>query len=293
MRRFGFMLLSALALLTGMRAHAQEPTPDEPHAAEAREAFAEGERAFAQADYAAALEHFRRAFELRPHPAVRFNLAVCLDSLGRFVEAAEQYDAAAGSTELDEQARRQAAESAARMRLRLAVLVVEGEPNGEPVFVDDLQRCVLPCRVQIDPGLHRVRTRAGEAEQIDLRRGETRTLRIEANAAPTEVDLTHPVPPATPSFPTWIGWTGVGVAGLGIAGAVILGLRTLALRSDYETMATDALQSEGLLMRDLTNVSIGVAILGGVLFAVDLLLHLGASDDHTTTHAFDAGAIRF
>src|SRR5690606_38902790 len=65
----------------------------QPAASTSSDAFATGERAFAAQDYAAALAAFREAVAGgRDGPAVRYNIAVCLYRLERFIEAAQAFD---------------------------------------------------------------------------------------------------------------------------------------------------------------------------------------------------------
>src|SRR5262245_28534220 len=89
-------------------------------------AFADAERAFNEADYPEALRLFRDAFTTLPDDRVRFNIAVCLERLGRFREAGIEYDAAATSSTLDPNVRERARVEAERVRGRLGKLVVEG-----------------------------------------------------------------------------------------------------------------------------------------------------------------------
>src|SRR5262245_61254015 len=115
---------------------ATQPAPaDERVRRQAREAFTSGERAFEKGDYVAALAAFERAFALAPHDAVRFNLAVCLERLGRPSEALLQYEAAAKSSVLTAAERERARRSGAELRPKVGTLVVEGQA-GAAVQVD-------------------------------------------------------------------------------------------------------------------------------------------------------------
>ncbi|AKF04107.1 tetratricopeptide repeat protein [Sandaracinus amylolyticus] len=109
-------ILALFVVLVAMPALAQD---DEATRAAAREAFRAGEAAFIEEDDARALTLFRRAFELAPHDAVRFNIAVCLERLGRPEEALQEYEAAAISTQLDEAARARARSQADALRARI------------------------------------------------------------------------------------------------------------------------------------------------------------------------------
>ena len=88
-----------------------------------------------------------------------------------------------------------------------------------------------------------------------------------------------PVPRATRTVlrdPSWLTYTGAGIAALGVGGTIGFGVHAQSLWDAYHTpgQATLALRGDGMLATDLTNVSIGVAALGAVLVAIDVLLLL-------------------
>lgn len=65
--------------------------PETRHEAEARRRFHAGATAVEEGDYEAALRHFTRAYELRPHPALLYNIANAADRLRRDELAAGFY----------------------------------------------------------------------------------------------------------------------------------------------------------------------------------------------------------
>ena len=235
-------------------------------------AFEAAEKAFADEDYVEALRLFRRAFELAPHAAVRFNIAVCLERLGRFREAAVEYDAVARGSELDASTRERAAVEAARVRARLGVLVVEGEPAGARVRVDGAELCALPCRVAVDPGKRVVvveRATGPVRTSVEVPRDGVATFRVPAAIAPPA-----PEPRARPERrgPGPLTWIGAGVAVAGAAGTIGFGLRARDLHDDYQAMPTPELRDDGLRMRLYTNVSLGVTVAGAILAGIDLFV---------------------
>jgi hypothetical protein len=281
------LLLLAVTSLCPQRARAQESEPiaataaggertegppaDEARRAEARAAFLAGEAAFAQDDYVLALDHFRRAFALAPHDAVRFNVAVCLERLGRFREATVEYDAASESTVLDDAGRARATGLAERTRARLGALRIE---SSEPAEIDvDGVSCLAPCRLELDPG-HYTASARGAVEtrfEVDIVRGAEARHDLDGTQAADH----------EPGDPPSRGWTSFGAllgAGLGIAalgGAGMIGFGTAAQGAhDRFTggMASEPLAQEGELYRDLANVSIAVLAAGAVLAVIDLIL---------------------
>lgn len=100
--------------------------------ARAGEEFAAGEAAFEAGEVETALGHFQRAFELAPHDAVRFNLAICFEALGRDEEALREYEIVAASAEVDADTRERAAVLAAGIRARRPEAEPEPDPPQDP-----------------------------------------------------------------------------------------------------------------------------------------------------------------
>ena len=277
---------------------AETPTGDGDRAA-ARSAFERGEAAVQAGEYEEALRQFEEAFRAAPHDVVRFNIAVCLERLGRHREAAREYELAAASTVLDEGQRNQARALAATMRAELGTVSVEGAGAGTPVAADGEQRCLLPCRLELDPGDHEITLRSASNEQtqvVTVTRGRVTSVVFTANPSPSvepEVPTgargplaplgVEPVRSTGPSSgtrePGWLTWTGVVLAVLGTSGAIGFGIHTRSLHEEYETMPTQSLRDEGTTMRALTNASIAVGALGAILVAIDLIVLAATSGD--------------
>lgn len=65
---------------------------DDPTTQQARTYNAAARRSFAAGDYVSALRDFERAYQLKPDPRLRLNLAVTLETMARLDEASEQYE---------------------------------------------------------------------------------------------------------------------------------------------------------------------------------------------------------
>jgi hypothetical protein len=277
MRALPVALTLVLSAGAGPAARAQTPPPaPQP---DAGEAFAAGERAFGNRDYARALEWFRRAFALRPHDAVRFNVAVCLERLSRHRAALLEYEAAAASPQLDATVRARAQAQAARVREQLGTLLVTGTAPGALLLVDGEQICRLPCPALLDPGEHQVLVRDGSDSRplrVTVRRGETVALRLEAvkvppAGPPAGAPTSAPAPsPARRVGPGPLTWIGAGLAVLGAAGVVGFGVRAQQLHDDYVAAPSSERRQDGLLMRNLANAALAVGVVGVVALAVDL-----------------------
>jgi tetratricopeptide (TPR) repeat protein len=235
-------------------------------------AFREGERAFLEDDYELALSHFRRAFELAPHDAVRFNVAVCLERLARFREAAAEYELAAASETLPPEERARASELRERVRSRLGTLEVRGT-EGADVLIDGEPLCTVPCTIELDPSSYPITIVRGDARAeatAAVRRGEREIVELEARV-PDET----PEPAAAIDHETrglgWLSAIGFSLAGIGAGCLVGCGLYAQSLHDDYVAMPSTSTRDEGLVFRDLANVAIAVAGAGAILVLVDIL----------------------
>lgn len=239
--------------------------------ATARAAFTQGERAFLEDDYGLALERFRRAMELEPHDAVRFNVAVCLERLGRFREAYLEYEAAASSPQLDSASLARAREQAARVRERLGRVLVE-EPLGAEVFLDGSSIGVVPCEALVDPKVHELELRDGARRvraSIEIGRSETKRVRLGFPLASPAASLA-PVALQRRVGPGPLTWVGAVASVAGLASFIGFGLRASALHESYLTSPTASTRDQGLVMRDTANVSLAVGLVGALLLTVDL-----------------------
>lgn len=249
-------------LLLVVRVAAAEPvTPD---CAEqdaticGRKHFEVGTQAFERGDYSGAAAEFQAALSQRPHPVIRFNLALSLARIGKPSAALEQLrlvqeDSAA---EKDLRARaareqRSAEQALARITFRLS------DPTRERVELDS-GPIVLSRQgeLSVDPGSHHVRVISNSSvvldqdlelspgERVELRVGE-RSRRIDVvvvpDAAPvgagplkTPVAAPPPAPPTSSSLsPVWF-YSAAGATAVLGGLTVWSGLDTKGAHADYE-----------------------------------------------------------
>jgi hypothetical protein len=268
--------LAAALIAISYVASAQTPARGAPVATEAQDEFTHGERAFAEGDYARALRHFQNADRLAPHGAVRFNVAICLDKLGRIREALELYHKLSESSELDEAARAEAAERGRQAAAALATLEITG-PGGTLILVDDRDRCRAPCSLKLDPGEHVVRTDgSSDSRRVRLSSGEK--LRVElpgsaksAAAAPQIAESpanSGTKPTQRDRFGT-LSYIGGSVAILGFSGFAYYGIRTENLHQEYRDKPDPDTRDRGIRARTTANIALGVALVGTALVIVD------------------------
>lgn len=237
----------------------------------AAEAFERGKRAFEADDYVTALEAFGEAQALSAHDVVRFNIGLCQERLGHFVEALASFRHSAESTQLDEATRADAAERARHVAGRVGHLTVP-EPRGARVSIAGRQRCLAPCTIDLDPGSYEVRV-DGDGTTHE------RSVRVESGQS---VEVGPPAPDTRPTgrrerSPDRLriglpGWIGAGVAVLGAAGTVLFGLRATSLHRSYLEEPTQSRLDDGRTAVLLTNVSLVTAVVGAASFILDLFL---------------------
>lgn len=276
------VVLLVLALASAS-SHAHAQAPSKAVQRQARASFDQGEKLFNQQSYEAALAEFRHAFELVAHDAVRFNVAVCLEKLGRHREAVEEYEAASRSTTLSQKDLARARAAAEVARRSLGHLSVKGAA-GVTVRVDDETRCQTPCQLELDPRSYRVRVGSAAVVELAIEAGREHVLLANVQAPPPERPAAPPrvVPvrsrPSEPSHdppssrgPGALTWTGGALALVGAGGIVFFGLRTKKLHDDYTGGPTQERLDDGNQSKLFTNISIGVAAVGATLVVVDLL----------------------
>ncbi len=273
--RFASLTVLAVALLAASPPPAltAQLTPTAADATGARTEFEAGERAFREDDYALALTHFRRAMQLAPRDAVRFNLAVCLERLGRFREAQREYDAAAHSPQLDDAARARAKEQASRTRERLGTVSFEGPSDATAtVTLGDETLCAVPCSALVDPTTHDFEIHSGERTlhaHVTVGRGEVKVVRMGFRETP----LADATIAQNRGLTGPLSWVGGAVALAGTATFIILGLRASQLHEQYLAGPTASIRDQGIAARDWANVGLGVGIAGVLALVGDLVWH--------------------
>jgi hypothetical protein len=221
--------------------------------------FQAGTEAFERADYPGAAAQFQAALEQRPHPVIRFNLALSLTRLGKPSAALEQLRLVQQDAEADKDLRnraeresKSAQQALARVSFRLS------DPSRERVELDGTPVPLAGrSELAIDPGAHHVRVISGRSvvldqdldlspgERVELRVGE-RSRRIDVVVVPPEAvpkvstQPSKPKPPARvavapgrPLSPVWFYAAAGGT--LALTGLTVWsGLDTQSALSDYE-----------------------------------------------------------
>ena len=213
-----------------------EAGDEEARTERARALFAEGIDLVEQQRWEEAATKFRETLELKPAPAVRYNLASALYSAGQVTEAEVLVDEVLDDPETDQTIRAHAQDLQGVMRDEAGMLRVElaGSASGSTVAIDGYE---LPAnRVGIDvaaaPGAHVVTaTRDGREvarEEATVEVGQTTSVRLEVAPAPATTaaaGLEEPTDdePSDPSMlEDWRLWAAIGATAAVIVVTVVL-----------------------------------------------------------------------
>ncbi|MBK8695992.1 MAG: PEGA domain-containing protein [Deltaproteobacteria bacterium] len=130
---------------------------------EARVAFQSGVQAYAAQHYAEALESFRTAYRIRPHPSVLVNIANCYVALNRPQDAISTFERFLNDPTVSPspQQRTEIETALAEARRHLATINVLVFPPGAEVYLDGDLVGTAPLRrpLQTGPGPHVIEAR--------------------------------------------------------------------------------------------------------------------------------------
>jgi len=188
MRRHPASVFALVLLLTAGAASAAEPTADERTLA--RTLFEEGRTLLKEGKFAEACPKLEESERLAPGMGTLFNLADCLENLGRTASAWSAFSEVADLARLAGQGDREAVarERAAALKPKLVywkLHLAGAAPAGLVLHIDGrpVSNAVLDAELPVDPGLHKVKVSA--PGKLD---GETE-VRVEATVHSTSVDL--------------------------------------------------------------------------------------------------------
>ncbi len=236
---------------------------DTDNTAQAREWYSAGVDLYNRDEFGPALDAFRRAFALVPRPQLHFNMARCLSRLGQHEQAVVEFQQAIDSDELsDEERTRARAELLVEMR-QLGTLEVEAPGD---VAIDDTT-CPMPCSRVLAPGTYEVRF-GDETQTVTVSAEQTSRAHFDVEEPRVEVTPTQRGP-YRPGVGTAIG---VSLLAAGAAGTIGFGVRTRSLEDDFDRTPTDAIADDGEQSKLLTNLSIGVAVVGALIWIAEIIV---------------------
>ena len=268
---------------------------------EARKSYASGKAKMAKGDHAGALEDFRNADRLVPGAAPKYQIAVCLDRLGKADEAVAAYRVFLESqpgdkyaTEVADAGKRLAEleqQLIGKVKLNItpsgvaATISVDGAPAQGP-------------ELSLKPGRHTIMVSApgyqDATQEIEVKAGGTTDVTI--TLAPTVGPAPTPLPdPGDDDDEDEDDGQGLLIAGFVVLGVgvvagvltTIFGVQALNASNDFEATPTERLADdaeENALLSDVfLGVACGTAVIGIVLIAVGATQ--GGEDDEEEEEA--------
>jgi tetratricopeptide (TPR) repeat protein len=126
----------------------------------AGKSFDSAKRLYKQARYADALAKFEEAYRIKPHPVILFNIGKCYEHLGDIPKALRNYRDYL-RLEPDAKDRQTVSDAIANLERRMEdqgvqQLVVNSDPTGARVTVDDRSLGNAPASAELAPGNHQV-----------------------------------------------------------------------------------------------------------------------------------------
>lgn len=171
-----------------------------------------------------ALQAYRDAYDAYPSPKIYYNIAEAERELGRFVEAADDYQRVVDEVDPESPLVSAAEEKLLDLDKQLARISVVTDPEGAQVRVGDRVLGTSPVTdVRVEPGYDvEVAVLLGDrrqAQNVDLVAGESRAVRISLSDL-TPVDEPPVVVAEEPITSKWWFWTAIG-AGIVVAGTAV------------------------------------------------------------------------
>ena len=233
-----------LSLLTGPRAHAQQPSKEE--LAKARTAFQEGVALAAANNCAAALVKYKEVATVKMTAQVSFNIAECEERLGKLVQALGNYRLAVSQAGEDKNLHKLLREAGGRVEAieaRIPKLTIARAKGSEAAQIQldgtEIGQSQLGVPMPVDPGAHviiaKVEGKEYLHENVNLAEKETKTFTVKVDVpkpklekAPVEQGPVEPPPPPPKSRVPGIVVTAVGGAAL-VTGLAAIGVRQSAI----------------------------------------------------------------
>lgn len=272
------------------------PAAPEAQGDDARRFFDAAQKAFAEGRYTEAAHNFQKAFDLKPHPAPLINAGDAWDKAGEYALAARAFTEVLELDNATEQDRIDATDRLARISPKLGVIELVGNPKlraridkeefrgGDEIYLFPGEHVVT--LVDVDGAKSRtVQLAAGTKRSVDL---STLFPKKEQGSGSTEGASGGGSDPTQDSAGGEAGistltWAAYGVGALGLVGTVVFGLQVNSAESSYNDNPNQSDLDSFNQAKLLTNLSLGVAVVGAGVGTFFLLQDLGkGSQDQAT-----------
>jgi hypothetical protein len=272
------LLTSTLAAPAWAQGPAPAPSPSAPPAAPSKAAAAEadahyrrGVDLYKEADYAAALIEFRRAYEIDPKYQALYNIGETYFQLNDYANALRTLEKYLkdGGGQISAGRHDEVQKEIEKLRTRVATLEVTANLPDADIAIDDVSvgKTPLAAPLVVSAGRRRLTaTRAGKppiTQIVELAGGDARKVAL---VLPDDGPATPEAPPARVPVAPWV------ITGVLTAGAVVTGALALGASSQLKTDLGTGGISPGTLSSDhsktfalalTTDVLIGAAIVVG------------------------------
>ncbi len=292
------LVLARVGAAGGARAQSASDANASPETQEAHRHFSLGIKLHAEGDFGPALAQFQRAYALKPHFRVLYNIAQCHFELRDYVEARaalRRYLAEGGAGLLDEERRTRIEADLADLGRRIAEVDIQSNVRGAVVYVDGRRIGTTPLShpIEVSEGQRSLSVessaRGTKQRSILLVGGERQTIAVNFEPIVPEAAASYGLEKSAgrARFPSSSAGLGAGfwVAGVGAVllagGAGATGY--LALRAQDERRANldrlnvaAELDSDRRRIRTLAITSdalLGSAIICGGVAATLLVVH--------------------
>jgi hypothetical protein len=249
---FGFAITMMTMLSLNETALAQPPDPPAPSTPEgqkleeARQRYQRGLQLFNENNYEAARVEFERAYQLAPSHKILYNIGLCYEQLGDYVQAQSTLKRflELGGIDVTPERRGEVEKELAQIAPRIASARIHLNVDGTEVFVDDI--CATDKKTSTSTcgetagSLREVLLNPGRRRITVKRNGylpETQTITV---AGSDNVDVTINLKPLAKTsvkesnpyvVPTVIGWSVTAAGGIT---AIVAGVLTSNAASDQE-----------------------------------------------------------
>ena len=327
--KFSFVALSLAASLSlpfvaGIPSAFAEPTTAELTAA--RELFDQGLKLEEKSQWSDALDRFRKVAAVKATPAVRFHVGLCLENLGKLVDALNEFEraqseAAADSSAAGQTVAKNSQKHIDELRERIPRVTIQVPEGAKDVAItidgSSVSAAVIGTAIPLDPGAHTVHvTATGKTpfdKQLDLvEKGAPTTVDVVLSEAPlpsdttttdttttttTTADTTSPSKGGAGPWPWIIG--GVGVVALGGA-AFMYAKRSSTISELDDTCGTDRsrcpqsksdVADSGKTYTTVGNVLLGVGGAAVITAVVLLIVAPKSSSGESKSAAVKPGSI--
>ncbi len=266
-----------------------------------------GKAAYNEGRFADALESFRSAHEMYPHPDIVYRMALCHERLGEDQQAVRYYkEFLAAVPDAPERPRIEKTIELIESRISKSEIRVVTDPEGAVVYIDDVANGAAgytPTELPVKPGNYRVIVKKDGFESVEelveVGSGQSVALRYQLKSVVGGSKVSGPgtdggvKDSAGSSFdPTWVILMSVGIASLTAAALFYQPYRAAAdnleaWEPNKQVVGEEVYGSEERKKNIYLGITIGTASLGGLLLVLSLFAYSSSTSGSASLPAND------